>query len=66
MTRKEEIRKLAEAEASVVAQRIGACAWYDTAERFLTKEEKLEVRALWDSMPSNTCWMDAFFEWIKE
>lgn len=65
MTRKEEIRNLCNAEAVKVAQKVGAAAWYEQADKFLTDEEKGEIKAIWETMPGNSCWNDAFRKWMS-
>ncbi len=65
MTRRQDIRLTCDILARAAAQRIGASAWYDHGKDVLTPAEQAEVRALWDSMPGSTCWMDAFLDWMN-
>jgi hypothetical protein len=66
MRNKAEIRQACEAANIERVKLIGASAWFECASKVLTEEENQQVRVLWDTMPGNTCWMDAFFEWMKQ
>lgn len=65
MTRKQEIRNKCEELAKETAKKIGMRAWYDEADNVLTPKEKAEIKVLWDTMSSHTCWNDAFLRWME-
>ncbi len=35
--------------------------WSDQLSRVMTEEERLEVNAVWDTMPGDTCFVDAIY-----
>lgn len=65
-SRKHQIRRECGLLAREAAKLIGAAAWYEQANKVLTDEEKRAVRQLWDTLPGNTSWTDAFLLWMKE
>lgn len=65
MTRRDFVRSECERLARDAAQRLGASAWYEHAEKVLTDRERLEVRRILDEMPGSSFWMNAFFAWYN-
>jgi len=37
----------------------GPGPWVDKIDRFLTEAEDMEVKAVWNDMSGDTCWLDA-------
>jgi hypothetical protein len=35
--------------------------WSDQLDKVMTKEERSEVNAVWDTMPGDTCFVDAIY-----
>jgi hypothetical protein len=35
--------------------------WSDQLDKVMTKEERQEVNAVWDTMPGDTCFVDAIY-----
>lgn len=39
--------------------------WSDQLTKVMTREERLEVNRVWDTMPGHTCFIDALFRVAK-
>ena len=66
MTRKEEIRTLAEDLARKAAHKIGSRAWFVEAPNVLTSQESEEVQHIQDTeLGPRSFWMNAFFTWYN-
>lgn len=59
------IRAACEAKAREVAKLVGMACWDAQSLAVLTPAERAEVRSLWEDMPGNTCWVDAFRRWLE-
>ncbi len=63
---KAALKEAADAIAQSKLKALGMRSWHDEIEKLLSDEDKTEVRAIWDTMRGESCWMDALLCWMKD